>query len=495
LVIACINFVNLTIARSLKRAKEIGIRKVVGGERRQLIAQFLGESFTLSLCAFLFAIVLVVTLLPFFNALSNKSLSFSYLLDTKLVLIYASLFIISSLLAGFYPALVLSGFNPVESLYGRKQFAGKNYLSKSLVIVQFVLATFLIIATLTIHSQFKHLTKMDLGYNDKNLAVISPGEMNANTLAVFKDELSKKPSIKSIAARFEGKWLTRAKVYQKEIITDVEIVDENYLQVFQVAITKGRNFSAEHPSDSTKSVLINETFAKEAGWKEPIGKQLDFNGSDEKGQHYTVVGVVKDYHFDAVNELIKPQLFSCNTSLSKYGELWLKIDPVNTPQTMSFIESTFKKLTPFKPYELNFRDELNAKNYEKEAKWKQIILFSTILTIFISCIGLFGLSMLAAEKRTKEIGIRKVLGASISSMVSLLSNDFLRLVIIAAIISIPLAWWAMNKWLENYPYRIEMNAGVFVLALILVLLVALLTICFQTIKAAIANPVKSLRTE
>jgi len=492
LVIACINFVNLTVARSIKRAKEIGIRKVVGGQRKQLIAQFLGESFILSLIAFILGIVLVIAVLPYFNALANKSLAFSYLLSVKLVAGYIGIFLLTGLLAGFYPALVLSGFNPVQSLYNRQQFAGKNYLSKGLVVSQFTLATFLIISTITIYSQFNYLMHFDLGYNDKNIVSISSWGLDKQKLALFKNELLKDPAVKNVTADQGGRWITSAHVNNgQKAEFDMRHVDEDYLPLFEVPIVKGRNFSKTMASDSNASILVNESFVKQAGWKNPVGEVVDFFYNKKK---YTVVGVVKDYHFLSLTEKTPSMLFTMNPQ-DPFGNIFIKIKDGNQADVLNHIQKAFKALYPYIPYQYTFKDASNAEQYDKEAKWKQIVTFSAILTIFISCIGLFGLATLSAERRRKEIGIRKVLGASVEGIVRKLSADFLKLVILSAIIATPAAWWAINKWLQNYPYRISMNTWIFLLAAGMVLLIALATVSFQSIRAAMDNPVKSLKNE
>jgi putative ABC transport system permease protein len=492
LLIACINFINLSIAHSLKRAKEIGIRKVVGGQRKQLIAQFLGESFILSLIAFVFAILFVQLVLPFFNTLANKSLAFSYLFDIKLIVGYFGLFLVTGLLAGFYPALVLSRFNPVQTLYGKIRFSDKNYLSKGLVVFQFSLATFLIIATLIIYSQFNYIIKFDLGYNDKNVAILGTGQIKREKLDVFRNELLNSRSIERVAADQGGRWETIAHINNgKEITFDFKYVDENFLPLFQIPIVKGRNFSKDFTSDTSEAALINESFAKMAGWNDPVGREVDFFYYNKKVR---VVGVVKDYHYQSLAEKIKPQLFTMNPRY-QFSRVFIKIKPDNISQTLLNIERIFKDLFPSQPYRCTFKDAENAEQYEREAKWKQILTFSAILTIFISCIGLFGLATLSAEKRTKEIGIRKVLGASVAVIVGKLTGDFLKLIALASVIASPIAWLVMNKWLESYPYRINIAWWMFGLSAIVVLLVASVTISYQAIKTAIANPVKSLRTE
>jgi putative ABC transport system permease protein len=491
LLIACINFINLTVARSLKRAKEIGIRKAIGSARRQLIIQFLGESMLLSLIAFILAIGLVQVSLPIFNTLANKELGLSYLLDARLIILYFVLFLFTGFLAGFYPALVLSRFDPARTLYNRLHFSGKNYLSKSLVVLQFALSTFLIIATITIYKQFNYLTNRDLGYNDENVVTMRTARMQKDQLNLFKNELAKKPEIKSVTARQGGQWGTLAKVDGKDMEFSLEVIDHDYLKTYEIPIITGRNFSSAFPSDSTESILINEAFAKKAGWKDPIGKQVDFFYNNHK---YTVIGVVKNFHYASLTEEIGPQLFTMDPKY-EYGELLVKIAPENTSATLKYIESIFKSNQPFQPFKYDFKDAKNRQQYEAEEKWKQIISFAAMLTIFISCIGLFGLATLASEKRTKEIGIRKVLGATVSNLVTMLSKDFVKLVLLAALIAIPAAWLVMRNWLQNYPYRINLGPAVFAFACMLVVLIALATVSYQGIRSSLSNPVKSLRTE
>lgn len=493
LLIACINFINLTVARSVRRAKEIGIRKVVGGDRKQLIIQFLGESFLLCFFAFSLAVLLVQLVLPIFNELANKALNISYLFDAKLILGYIALFIVTGLLAGFYPALVLSRYNPVETLYSRFTLSGKNYLQKSLVVLQFALASFLIISTLVIYKQFNFLTDQDLGYDDSNMVLVDKHMLTKDQLGIFSNKLKSDPNIVEIAGKNKGYWSTAAKVKgDKQVNFAYEIVSEAYIPMLDIKVLNGRNFSPERPSDAANSVIVNESFVKEAGWNNPLGEIVDFWYNEN--EKYTVIGVVEDYHFKSLNQKIGPQLFTIKPG-NEFGQLLIKIKPEGTTDALAKISEVYKEMFPMFPYNYTFMDDNNKSSYQAEAKWKQIILFSAILTIFISSIGLFGLSVLSAEKRTKEIGIRKVLGASINNVITTLSKDFIKLVIIALIISIPIAWLVAGKWLENYPYRIELGWQVFLWASIFVLVIALSTVSFQAIKSALSNPVKSLRTE
>ncbi len=493
LLIACINFVNLSTARSVRRAKEVGIRKVIGSSRKQLMMQFLGESFFLCTIAFLLAIFLVQLLLPLFNNLANKALSLSYSVDAKLIAGYILLYLITGFLAGFYPALVLSGYDPVQTLYSRFKIARKNYLPKSLVVLQFTLASFLIIATFIIYSQFNFLTKTDLGYDDNNLVIVNKDGMKHADAAVFKNDLLKNPKIAGVSAKNAGYGQAAARNANDSLIQFAyETIDENYLPLLKIPLVAGRNFSPAFPADSTESVIVNESFVKTAQWKNPIGETLKFSFDNNK--MYRVIGVVKNYHFASLTEKIRPELFTMKND-NLYGSYYIKIKPGSATASLKWIQKTFSKFYPMSPYSYTFKNDDNIKQYAAVEKWEQIILFGALLTIFISCIGLFGLSVLSAEKRTKEIGIRKVLGSSIQHIVTTLSTDFIKLVVFALVIASPLAYMAANKWLQNFPYRITISWWMFASAGILVMLIALITVSFQSIKAAMANPVKSLRTE
>ncbi|WP_439584593.1 ABC transporter permease [Dyadobacter bucti] len=493
LIIACINFVNLTVARSLKRAKEIGVRKVVGSQRKQLMYQFLGESFFLSFIAFTLAIVLTQIVLPTFNELANKQLALSYLMDVKLVTGYLALFLVTGLVAGFYPAMVLSGFSPAQTLYNRTRLTQKNYLTKGLVVFQFALSVCLVIGTIVIYSQFKYLTNKDLGYNDKNLMSFSLGRGGAGEQAreSVMNELRNRAGIETIAA-FNGNYNgTGAKIGEREISFGYIGVDDNFLNALQIPVIKGRNFSKSFASDPTDAIVVNEAFVKETGWKNPIGKQVDFFWKEKK---MTIIGVIRDYHYASLKEKIKPLVLTQDPHYG-LGTIYLKLSTRDIPETIKMVESVFRKHVQFTPFEYKFENESNLKRYEAEAKWKQMITLAAILSIFVSCIGLFGLATFNAESRVKEIGIRKVLGASVASITALLSADFVKLVLIAIIISLPVSYYAVNIWLQDFPYRIEISWWYFAISAVLAIAIALLTVGYQSIKTAMLDPVKSLRTE
>ena len=496
LVIACINFINLAVAQSLRRSKEIGIRKVVGGTRRQLIRQFLAESFLVSLIAFAFALVLTITILPYFNELANKKLSLSYLSDGYLYGGYFLLLLVTSFIAGFYPSLVLSGFRPVTVLYNRQKMLSSNYFTKGLIVLQFVLAVLLVIGTIVINSQMNFLLKKDLGYDSKNLVgLYLPWSPSSDKLpSLFKNELAGHSGILTVTARHLGRNIGGAKANGKNITVELNKIDEQYLPAFKIPVISGRNFSADFPSDSVNSIIVNESFVKEAGWQveNAVGQVINF--MDEKKESATIIGVIKDYHFTSLKEKITPEIFTMSPTFI-YGEVWVKIKPGDIPATLGLLESTYKKLVPLYPYSYQFMDDVNAERYQEESKWKQIISIASGLFIFISCIGLLGLVIISIEQRVKEIGIRKVLGAAVSRIVLLISKEFIILISIAFVIAVPLGYYFVNKWLQDFAYRIHVGWWMFALAGALVIAIAVITISFRAIRAAVANPIKSLRTE
>ncbi len=495
LVIACINFINLAVAQSLKRSKEIGIRKVVGGTRKQLIWQFLIESFIVSLLAFGIAILLTYTLLPTFNNLSGKKLSLAYLADYKLYMAYFLLLVVTSALAGFYPSVFLSRFKPVSVLYGNQKLMGKNYFTRSLIIFQFSLAIFLIIGTIAVHSQLNFLLQKDLGYESKNLVRIDLpfSKNNAQLLSLFKDKLSGNQSILNIAGRNRGRAITSVRVLGKEIIIDLNNIDEQYFPAFKIPILSGRNFSPDYGADTSQSVIVNERFVKEAGWSNAtaIGKTVEF--MDEK-KTMTVVGVIRDYHFLPLKEKIEPQLFRMGGD-EPLGQIWVKISPDKVLETLSAIEKTYNQLSPFYPYTYQFMNDINAKYYAQEEKWKQILGIAAILFVSVSCMGLLGLVTISVDQRTKEIGIRKVLGAAITSIITIISREFVLMILLAFLIATPFGYWAIHSWLNHFAYRVGIHWWIFGLSGAMALLLAIATISIKAIAAARANPVKSLRSE
>jgi putative ABC transport system permease protein len=488
LFIACINFINLTLSRSLRRAKEIGIRKVNGSSRAQLMVQFMGESFLLTLIASVISILILVACLPEFNELANKNLQAAYLLTWQSAVIFVVLIIVNTFLSGFYPAMVLSGFNPVQTLYGKLKIGGHNYFGKSLVVVQFVIAVFLAIGTIVMLKQFNYLINSDLGYQPQDIVDVQlPHDFPA-----FKSDLAKYPFIKDISgqmAPFTSMYADLFEVGDKKLTSTAFLsVDDAFLNELKIPVMQGHGFF--NMAGDTTEVLVNQSFAKAAGWQDsPVGKKIK-----QGKQEFTVIGVVHDFHSSSLSYKINPLVIQ-QLPKPTYGDVLVKIDPNQKVKAIEAIQNEYKKLISDAPIQYNFLTDELADQYDSINKWKQIITISAVISIFISCLGLFGLATLSIEQRVKEIGVRKVLGASIANISRLLMTDFLKLVLIAIVIASPLAWYAMGKWLQDYPYRIRMGWWILVSAGLGALIIAGITIVFQSVKAALANPVKSLRSE
>jgi len=492
LFIACINFINLSLSSSLRRSKEIGIRKVNGSTRGQLILQFLGESFLLTLIASFIALILVAVCLPAFNQLSGKQLQIAYLFNSQTILLFAILIVLNTLLSGFYPAVVLSGFNPVQTLYGKLKISSNNYLAKSLVVLQFVVAVFLAIGTIVMQKQFNLLIHANLGYQPRNIVDVQfPQEKHPN-FELFKSQLSKYPYIKEVSGQGSPFTAWTGMIFDvngKKLNTPFFEIDNEFLKELNIPLKQGRNFTTV--AGDTTHCLINQSFAKAAGWKDsPIGHLI----KEGKRASYTIIGITADFHNASLNSKIEPLVIK-QPATANYGQVLIKIDESQKVAAIKAIQTEFKKMVPGYPCTYNFLTDMLSGQYEQENRWKQIITLASCMSILISCLGLFGLATLAIEQRVKEIGVRKVLGASLTDLTGILTVNFLKLVLVAVIIASPLAWYAMNKWLQNFPYRINLSFWILILTGAGSLFIAFITISFQAIKAALANPVKSLRSE
>src|SRR6185312_6424651 len=506
LLIACINFMNLATARSSKRSSEVGIRKVLGAEKRFLIAQFLGESVLMSLIAFVFAIAFTKLLIPAFNHLSGKNLSLSFA-NIWIIVVFLLLSILTGLLAGSYPAFYLSSFNPAKVLKGKfSNSLAAVSLRKGLVIFQFVISVVLIVASVVIAQQMKYLRSADLGFEQERQIVIPLRSENAKKIySSFKDELLKQSTIADVGASAFYPGITN---YSDNILykqgesmqqgKDVRMnyVDTRFLQTLNITPVAGRLFSDDFPSDTSKAIILNEKAIKELGFVSPqesIGKKLyfDFQG---KNYDFNIVGVVKDFHYEDLHLPITPYAFQLSMQ-PQYNYMIVHAKPGNIDNILATGKNSWHTLNPSEPFEYSFLDTDFQKNYDAEIRLSAIVGYFTAIAILISCLGLFGLATFSAEQRVKEIGVRKALGASVSSIVALLSKDFLKLVGIAVLIASPLAWLAMHKWLQSFAYRMQIAWSVFVITTLAALLIALITISFQAIKAALANPVESLRSE
>ncbi|MEP7373274.1 MAG: ABC transporter permease [Chitinophagaceae bacterium] len=493
LLMAGINFINISIASSLKRAKEVGVRKISGGSKQQIIFQFLFESAIVCVIAFGLAVFLSYISLSLFNELSGKQILFKEIVDWSLIGWFAAILFIIILLTGFYPAYVLSAFKPKEVLYNKQKLSGRNIFGRALVVVQFGLAVFFIITTFIYYRQMDFIRTKDLGYDPfQVIRTDIPGAREYKPVQEFlRNELSKNPSIQYVSFGGGG-GEDKVKVGDKVLDAENHVIDEYRLPVMQIKLKAGRNISSAFPSDKAHAVLVNEAFVKAAGLSSPIGTQIQTSEYYDK-EPKTIVGVIENFHSGSLRHPIKPMVMFVSDWAS--GGIWIRIEKGRQQKALAAIEAAYKKAMPTALFQYNFLDELNAKEYIQEQRWQRIIGVATVLSIVICCLGLFGLAHLAAQRRIKEIGIRKVLGASVTSIASLLTKDFLRLVVTSLLIASPLAWWVMNNWLQDFAYRIAIGWWIFALSGLITIVIAMATVSFQAIKAAIANPVKSLRTE
>ena len=501
IIIACINFMNLATARSEQRAREVGVRKVLGAGRTTLIRQFFGESIMMSFAAMLFAALIVFLVLPSFNTLVEKKLTF----DLSNPVIWAGmplLALVCGAIAGSYPSLYLSSFNPATVFKGLR--IGKNsatvYVRKGLVITQFVISIVLIISTIVIYRQIEHVKNRQLGYNRENIIYLYlKGKMNEHFPAIHHDLLS--TGVVQNAAMSNdrvfnvgsssGDFTWNGKAPGSKLLVSMDWVTPQYISTMGMKLASGREFYPDITSDSN-SIIINETMAKIMGKKDPVGEII--RRDNGKGRQLTVVGVVKDYVFNDMYKQPDPLILFCDTSNVSTLLIRLK-GKQDIQQQLAKVESVIKSNNPGYPVETKFLDDDFNSLFKSEMLVGKLSRVFALLTILISCLGLLGLAAYTAERRTKEIGIRKVLGASVTNVIALLSKDFLSLVGISSLIAFPVAWWMMHNWLNDYAYRINISWWVFVFAGVLAAVIALVTVSFQAIKAAIANPVKSLRTE
>ena len=504
LLIACINFMNLTTARSSGRAKEVGIRKVLGSEKKALIGQFLTESTLIAFLALFVGLLFVWLSLGWFNGISGKEMLMSSLLSPRfLIFIFALPFIVGGL-AGAYPALFLSSFKPIKVLKGELSSGHKkNTLRNFLVVFQFATSIILIVGTMVIYKQINHMQSANLGFNKDQVLVVSNSGLPPETRKSLKNEIEQLTEVKS--ASFAG-FLPVSSSSRSDTTFSTETVmtesngfnmqywtvDYDYLETIGMEMNEGRNFSRDFGSDST-AIILNETAVKLAGLQNPIGKNIyTTTGRDNGLQVYTIIGVVKNFNFASLRENVE------GLSLRLGNNSWETAYRFNTTDVsglLSTIENKYKAAAPGMPFKYEFLDEAFENMYRQERRVGTVALAFALLAIIIACLGLFGLATYIAEQRTKEIGIRKVLGASVTNIVKMLSTDFVKLVMLAFVIATPIAWWFMNKWLQDFAFRIDLSWWIFAVTGIGALLVALITLSFQAIRAAIANPVDSLKTE
>jgi len=511
LLIACINFMNLSTARSSKRSTEVGIRKVLGAEKNGLVRHFLGESLIMTMLAFIVAILISGLLLPLFNQLSGKDISLSLSRDWKLFSGFLPMAVVTGLIAGSYPAFYLSSFNPVKVLKGKlANSLAVVSIRRGLVVFQFIISVVLIIATVVIARQMHYLRTADLGFDKDQQLVIKLRSQSAKSLChSLKAELQHNSQVLSVGASiyYPGIFNSSNSEYYREgqsmkeaSLISQNYVDEDLLKTLNIAPVAGRLFSAEFTADTAglaQHVILNEAAVKALGFasaQTAVGKKIL---SEWHGNAYSldVIGVVKDFHFQDLHVAVKPYFFGRGTEKDGFEYLIVHTKAGNTSQVVMAAQAAWKKYDPNEPFEYTFLDDQFQKNYEADNRLAGIVGYFTIIAILISCLGLFGLAAFSAEQRTKEIGVRKVLGASVTTIASLLSVDFLKLILISVVIASPIAWWVMNKWLQGFAYRQPLDWTIFVYTTLIAVFIGIFTIGFQSIRAALANPVKSLRSE
>ena len=503
LLIACINFMNLSTARSAERAREVGVRKTIGARRWQLGIQFLSESVLLCLMALVLAVLLTELFLPYVNSLSQRNLQLPFFSDAWFFLIVIAGTLIVGLLSGLYPAAYLSAFTPVKVLKGSVQTGKrKSWLRNILVVVQFSSAIFLMISTIFAVRQLNYMQNRNPGFSHDQVVTIPLDAITFRKYDDLKQDLLNNSLISSVTAAQDelGSHLDQSGVQFKgdgpmrQLSTTRLIVDHDYLNLYKIPLVLGRNFSADKSANG-KEYIINESLAKELLKDNPkatpsslLGKNFGFDSTG------TIIGIAKDFNFNSLHYKIET-MFMFNQKDWGFSNLSVKINGAKTKQAIAYIQSVWQKNFPDHTFEYHFLDEHFEDVYRADTQVSQIVAMLAVLAIIISCLGLFGLASYAAEKRVKEVGIRKVLGASVQNIVTMLSKNFLRYVFVAVLIAWPLAWFSINRWLQDYAYRVNISWWIFLLAGLLAVFIALITISFQAIKAAVANPAKSLRTE
>jgi len=504
LCIACINFMNLATARSSTRAKEVGLRKVVGAERRELIRQFLGESLLYSFLSLMIALLLSRLALPFVSSLSGQDLSMNFAHVSWLIPGLLGLALFVGFLAGSYPALFLSAFRPSQVLKGNlKAGSAHSRLRSILVVSQFIISICLIIGTGIILSQIEFMKNKSLGFDKEDVLVAEIMDRNVRqSLDSIKAEIQRVPGVVSVssASLVPGQepsvqpFIPEGFTEKQSQLMEIFWVDHDYFPTLGMEIVKGRNFSLEFGTDSSSAVIINQTAARRYGWENPVGKTIRAP-SDEimKWETYTVVGVVKDFHRTSLHSVIAPQIIGNDPG--RFDELAIRISPENSEATLNLLREKWKGIDPKRPFDFFFLDGMLDSQYGAEERLSDILSAFSVFAIFIACLGLFGMASFAAEQRTKEIGIRKVLGASVPGVVALLSRDFLKLIAVANLIAWPLAYFGMNRWLQNFAYKTGIDVWIFIFTGVIAIGIALATISYQSIKAALLNPVDAIKYE
>ncbi|HVX49674.1 MAG TPA: ABC transporter permease [Chitinophagaceae bacterium] len=495
LLIACINFTTLSVGRAAARSKEVGVRKVIGAGRGQVVLQFLVEAFVLAVISTCCGLLMATLLLPWFNMLASVNLHFSFAQFPKISIIMGAVVLAITLIAGGYPALVLSKFKPVTVLKSKIKVGGSNFFTKALVTFQFVLSIAFIVSTVIILQQTRYMMNKNPGFNKENVVAIDALQTDANMVfPLFKQAALKNPSVLGVASAAAGLGLGQDFLgySDKGLSADINIIDTGYINVMGMQLIAGKNLPPRLFDDTIKPIIINETMMRAFGWNagNAIGRQI----KPFQGRIGLVTGVVKNFNYRPMTENIRNQVFE--TSADKgYGHFYVRIHAGNPAVAVNALRRAWNSVLPGIPMKYSFLDDDVNSYYSSEQKWSSIVGVAGAIAIVLASLGLLGLAALAAVNRTKEIGVRKVLGASVINIVKLISKDFLRLIVIAFVIASPIAWYAMYKWLQGYAYRITIGWWIFLAAGATAILLALATIGYHAVKAALANPVKSLRTE
>ena len=502
LLIACINFMTLAIGRSAGRAAEIGVRKVIGAERRQLVGQFLSEAVLLSAISMLLAIGLVILLLPLLNALTDKKMVVSVAVFPEIKWLVPALTLLAGLLAGFYPALVLSGLKPLMALQQKLRLTGSNFFTKSLVTFQFVLSVGLIACTLTMNRQLDFLRERNPGFNREHVLVVkAEGVDGKKLLQHYRQELGNRQEFAGFTGSDmsfgeEEGWSESGFDYQGTIYKAMYeyAVDAEFLPVLGMNLIAGRNFDFTRVADSTVSVIVNEALVRDFGWANPVGEPLTGYNEREPTKTPIVIGVVQDFNYQSFHGEVKPMMFIPHHKRA-IERILVRVRGGENARALALLQEHWAQTVPDLPFQYSFlEDDLNQ-FYRTAARWGKLVWLASSIALFLACLGLFGLTALAVVNRTKEIGIRKVLGASVPGITALLAKDFLKLVVLAILIASPLAYLSMRQWLNDFAYRIDMQWWMFAAAGLAAIAIAFLTVGFQGVKAALSNPVKSLRRE
>ena len=496
LVIACFNFMNLSTARAMKRAKEVGVRKVMGAQKGQLIYQFLGETILLTFVSLVIAIIFLELIVPVFNGAMGLSLTPSYLNNPLFLLILIGVGLLTGVIAGGYPAFYLSSFETARVLKESASQSGKSGLRQVLTIMQFAIAAFLIIGTFVIYEQTNYLQNKSLGFNKEQIIYFYPPLTVTGSMDVFTNNLKANSSIKQVT-RSNGvpgyassHWSYAIPEVDNSININTLIIDFNFIDAYDIEVVEGRGLSPEFASDSSDSYLINETAARQMMMANPIGMSIQALDGHDVGK---IVGVVKDFHYKSLHQPIEPLVLRYDMN-NAYA--WsIKFSNDNLQQNLNVVEEEWKKIAPDYPFNYSFLDDSLNQLYQAEQNTGWLISVFSMLAIFIACLGLLGLTSFMTEQRKKEIGVRKVLGASVPGIVALLGRDFVKLVGVAILIRVPFAWWAMNVWLEDFAYKTEINPLLYIVSGILLLVIALATVSYQSYKAAVDNPADTLRSE